>query len=42
MESTKFHFLVLMTKYISKTMDIKDEVLDIRANYKKSVILITN
>ena len=41
MKSTKFYCLVLMTKYLFKTMDMMDYLLDIRVNYKKAVILIT-
>ena len=29
-----------MTKYIPKTMDMADWVLDVRVNYKKAVLLI--
>ena len=32
MKSTKFHCLVLMTKYISKTIDMVDQVLISRVN----------
>ena len=35
MKSTKFHRLVLITKYISKAMDMADQLLNIRVNYKK-------
>ena len=41
MKSTKFHCLVLMTKYIFKTMDTMDLLLAIRVNQKKTAILIT-
>ena len=41
MKSTKFHSLVLMTKYSFRTMDMMDELLGIRDNQKKTVILIT-
>ena len=37
MKSKKFHCLALMTKYVSKTMDMIDYLLVIRVNYKKSV-----
>ena len=41
MKSAKFHSLVLMTKYSFRTMDMMDELLGIRDNQKKTVILIT-
>ena len=40
-KSTKFHCLVLIRKYLSKAMDMIDQLLKIRVNYKKTVILIT-
>ena len=36
MKSTKFHCLVLIMKYTSKTMDTMDQLLVIRVNYKNS------
>ena len=38
MKSTKFHCFVMMTKYIFKTMDMMDQLLDIRVNYKKNYV----
>ena len=35
MKSTKFYSLVLMTKYVSKTMDMMDQLLLTRFNQKK-------
>ena len=37
-KSTKFHCLVLMTKYIFKIMGMMDKLLVIRVNYKKSYL----
>ena len=34
MKSTRFHCIVLMIKYISKTMDMMDELFVIRMNKK--------
>ena len=34
MKSTKFYFLALMTKYLSKTIDTMHLLLVIRFNYK--------
>ena len=41
MNSAKFHCLVLMTKFISKTTDMMNYLLNIRLNYEKTVTLIT-
>ena len=41
MKSTRFLYLALMIKHTSKTMDVLDQLLVIRVNYKKTVILIT-
>ena len=40
-EITKFLCLALMTKLISKTIDMMDKLLVIRVDYQKAVILIT-
>ena len=37
MKSTKFHCLVLMTKYVFKTMDMMDQLLGIRIKQKKQL-----
>ena len=34
MKSKKIHCLVLMTKYIKKTMEMMDQLLVIRVSYK--------
>ena len=39
MTSTKIYCVALMTKYISKTMDLMEWILFIRVNYKKSSYL---
>ena len=41
MKSTKLYCLALMTKYISKAMNMMDYPLVIRVNYKETVILTT-
>ena len=38
-KSTKFNWIVLMRKYISKKMDMGDSLLHIRVNYKKQLSL---
>ena len=37
MKSSKFNCLVLMAKYAFKTIDMMDQLLVIRVNYKKTV-----
>ena len=37
MKSPKFLYLVLMAKYISKTIDTMDEPLVVRVNYEKQL-----
>ena len=35
MKSKKFHCFAMMTKYLFKTLDMMDQLLDIRVNQKK-------
>ena len=41
MKPITFHCLVLISKYISKTMYVIDQLLVVRLNYKIAVVLTT-
>ena len=39
MKSAKLHCLALMTKFIFKTMDMTDQLLNIRVNQKNKTVV---